>query len=96
MYEVQMTTTFRKNTELCKKRGYDMELLKTAIHLLEISGRLPKEYRPHKLTGDYAGCWECHLKGDWLLVWKQNDQAMVLLFTGTGTHVDLFEKGKKR
>lgn len=47
-----------------------MELLKTAIHLLEISGRLPKEY--------------------------QNDQAMVLLFTGTGTHVDLFEKGKKR
>ena len=65
-----MTTTFRKNTELCKKRGYDMELLKTAIHLLEISGRLPKEY--------------------------QNDQAVVLLFTGTGTHVDLFEKGKKR
>ena len=26
-----MTKTFRKDTERCRKRGYDMELLKTAI-----------------------------------------------------------------
>ena len=90
-----MTTTFRKNIKKCIKRGYDMELLKTAICLLENSGRLPEEYCPHKLTGDYVGCWECHLNGDWLLVWKQNDRELILLFTGTGTHSDLFEKGKK-
>jgi mRNA-degrading endonuclease YafQ of YafQ-DinJ toxin-antitoxin module len=35
MYEVRMTKTFRKDTERCRKRGYDMELLKTAIRLLE-------------------------------------------------------------
>ena len=57
MYEVRMTKTFRKDTERCRKRGYDMELLKTAIRILEADGKLPAEYRPHKLSGDYVGCW---------------------------------------
>lgn len=90
MYEVQMTRNFRKDVERCIKRGYDMELLKNAIRLLEVSGSLPSNYHAHKLTGNYAGCWECHLKGDWLLVWKQNDTQLTLLFTNTGTHSDLF------
>ena len=90
MYEIRMTKTFRKNTELCKKRGYDMELLKTAIRLLEADGKLPVRYRAHRLSGHYDGCWECHLKGDWLLIWEQDDTELLLLFTGTGTHSDLF------
>lgn len=86
-----MTRTFRKDTERCRKRGYDMELLKTAICILADNGSLPAKYRPHKLTGDYAGCWECHLKPDWLLIWEQSDTELTLLFTGTGTHSDLFK-----
>ena len=61
-----MTRTFRKDTERCRRRGLNMELLKTAIRLLEKAGKLPTSYHPHKLTGDYVGCWECHLKPDWL------------------------------
>ena len=67
-----------------------MELLKSAIRFLEVDGKLPATYRPHKLSGDYANCWECHLKGDWLLIWEQNDIELTLLFTGTGSHSDLF------
>ena len=93
-YEIKVTRTFRKDAERCRKRGLNLELLKTAILLLEVNGQLPAAYRPHKLTGDYAGCWECHLKPDWLLIWEQNDTELTLLFTGTGTHSDLF--GKKR
>ena len=85
-----MTKSFRKDTELCKKRGYDMQLLREAIHLLETNGGLPASYRPHKLSGNYEGTWEAHLKGDWLLLWRQNDVELVLLFTGTGTHSDIF------
>lgn len=70
MYSIQMTKTFRKDTERCRKRGYNMELLKNAIRLLELYGQLPASYRPHKLVSDYAGCWECHLKSDWLLIWE--------------------------
>lgn len=66
MYEIRMTKTFRKDAERCRKRGYDMELLKTAIRLLEADGQLPAIYHPHKLSGQYVGTWECHLKPDWL------------------------------
>lgn len=90
MYQVLITKTFRKDTERCRKRGYNMELLKEAIRLLEQNGVLPVNYRPHKLSGNYEGCWECHLKGDWLLIWEQNESELTLLFTGTGTHADLF------
>ena len=85
MYSVQLTKTFRKDVERCKKRGYDMQLLSKAIHLLEENGCLPASYKPHKLSGDYEGSWEA-----WLLLWQQNDTELVLLFTGTGTHSDLF------
>ena len=87
-----MTKTFRKDTERCRKRGYDMELLKKAIRLLEVDGQLPQTYRPHKLSSDYAGCWECHLKADWLLIWEQNDtehcslQAQALIPTSLDKH----------
>ena len=52
--------------------------------------------KPHKLSGDYVGCWECHIKPDWLLVWEQNDTELVLHMTNTGTHSDIFGKGNKR
>ena len=65
-----MTKTFRKDAECCRKRGYDMELLKTAIRLLEADGQLPAIYHPHKLSGQYTGTWECHLKPNWLLIWE--------------------------
>lgn len=90
MYQILMTKTFRKDTERCRKRGYNMEILKKAIRTLSKQGRLPKSYRPHKLVGNYNDCWECHLKGDWLMIWQQNDNELTLLFTGTGTHSDLF------
>jgi len=33
---------------------------------------------------------ECHIQPDWLLVWTQNDNELILLLTNTGTHSDLF------
>ncbi len=85
-----MTKTFRKDVERCRKRGYDMNILKNVIRMLESNGTLPAIYHAHKLSGDYNGSWECHLKGNWLLVWEQNDTKLTLLFTGSGTHSDLF------
>ena len=68
-----------------------MELLRKAISLLAETGTLPATYKPHKLAGKYKVLWECHLQPDWLLVWQQNDTELILLFTNTGTHADLFK-----
>jgi mRNA interferase YafQ len=91
MYRVQTTNRFEKDAALCKKRGLNMSLLRDVMSLLAQSGNLPDKYKPHKLSGKYAGCWECHIKPDWLLVWKQNDTVLTLLFLYTGTHSDLFK-----
>lgn len=48
------------------------------------------EYRPHKLTGNLRGKWECHIKSNWLLVWEQYHDELLLIMIDTGTHSDLF------
>jgi len=48
--------------------------------------------QPHMLHDKYAGCWECHIEDDWLLIWRQNDKQLTLLLTDTGTHTYLFGK----
>ena len=89
-YRIKYTNTFKKDLARCEKWGYDMDLARNTISMLAENGKLPENYQPHKLTGKYKGCWECHLKPDWLLVWKQDDDNLILLFTNTGTHSDLF------
>ena len=89
MYSIEYTGSFLKQAKLCKKRGYKMVLLEETIQMLADTGKLPPEYKPHKLSGNYTGCWECHIKPDWLLIWQQNDTVLTLLFLNTGTHSDL-------
>jgi mRNA interferase YafQ len=90
LYQILATHQFKKDVKRCKKRGYDLTLLQKAIDFLQKDGKLPENYKPHKLSGNYINCWEGHLKPDWLLVWPQNDQELILLFIATGTHSDLF------
>ena len=90
MYILSTTNQFERDYRLCKKRGYEMELLNTIIVLLAEKGKLPAQYKPHKLAGNYRGFWECHIQPDWLLIWLQNDTKNTIEFTRTGTHADLF------
>lgn len=89
-YKVKVTKRFEKDIKRCIKRHYPLEKLKEIVKLLEDTGKLPLKYSPHKLSGNYDGIWECHITPDWLLLWKQNDTELILLFVTTGTHSDLF------
>ena len=89
-YKVIATKHFQKDVKRCKKRNLPMDKLKKVILLLEEFGKLPSEYKPHKLSGQYAGSWECHIMSDWLLIWTQNNEDLVLVMTNTGSHSDVF------
>ena len=90
MYRIVTTGRFDKAVLLCQKRGLDLKVLKEVMSILVKNGKLPAKYKPHKLSGNYSGCWECHIKPDWLLIWEQKDKELILLFLNTGTHSDLF------
>lgn len=71
-----------------KKRGSDLEKLADVVELLAESGALPSKFKPHILTGDWKGIWDCHIEPDWLLLYELTDIDVTL--HRTGTHSDLF------
>ena len=89
MYTISYTNKFDKDVKRCVKRGLNIAKLQEATRILAEEGSLPMRYHPHKLSADYAGCWECHIEPNWLMVWQQNDTELTLLFMRTGTHSDL-------
>ena len=90
MYKIEYTNRFQKDVRRCQKRGLEIGLLQKAVKLLEQTGTLPVEYRPHKLKGNRKNQWECHIEPDWLMTWEQDETKLTLLFIQTGTHSDLF------
>lgn len=92
MYNLNITPQFHRDANKCKRSGKRMELLWEAVRILVREGTLPESYRPHRLHDEFAGCWECHIEDDWLLVWRQNDFKLTLLLTNTGSHKYLFGK----
>ena len=67
-----------------------MDVMKQAILDLEKKGQLLPIFQPHRLSGNYTGYWEGHLKNDWLIIWKIIESENEIWLTRTGTHSDLF------
>jgi mRNA interferase YafQ len=88
MKEIIQTNRFRRDLKRIRKRGYDLRKLGTIINLLATGEPLPDRHRPHKLSGEFGGLWECHVEPDWLLVYDVTEQLVEL--AATGTHADLF------
>ena len=91
MYEVKTTNRFDKDAMKCINRKYDFLLLENVIRLLESNGKLPTKYKTHTLKGNYIDCLECHIRPDWLLIWRQDDKEKIIFLVATGTHSDLFK-----
>lgn len=90
MVQIVFTNKFKKDVKLLQKRGYEMGLIKEAIRFLEKTGTLPSTYTPHRLSGNYSGYWEAHIKPDWLIIWRFFIDENEVWLTRTGTHSDLF------
>lgn len=91
-YTVKYTTCFKKDYKRAIKRGRKIELLEKIVELLAMGEALPEKNRDHELSGDWAGHRECHIQPDWLLVYRIEDDVLVLTLARTGTHSDLFGK----
>ncbi len=92
MLKIEFTGQFKKDYKLALKRGCDPQDLTTVISLLVAEQPLPEKYRDHCLENsrNYQGMRECHIKPDWLLIYKIYADRLVLTLIRTGTHSDLF------
>lgn len=89
-YNIEYTGKIKKDIKLAVKRNLNVELFKNVVEILEKDGKLPSKYKPHVLSGNYKGFWECHIQPDWLLIWEQNETIKLITLVRTGTHSDLF------
>ena len=89
MKKIKLSNGFKRDLRLVVKRGYDISLLDEVVEKLARGESLEDKYDNHKLFGKYSGYWECHIKSDWLLVYKFINNELVLELFRTGTHSDL-------
>src|SRR5690242_20613637 len=75
---------------------HDMHRLKQGMLLLIANDApLGPEWKDHPLKGDWATYRECHVGGDFLLIYKTDDSAGkggTVVFVRAGTHADLFSE----
>jgi len=90
-YDLMMTKRFQKERKLAEKRGLSMRLLDDIVLKLADGIPLPKSNRDHALSGSMAKYRECHIQPDWLLVYRIEEDILVLVLSRTGSHSDLFE-----
>lgn len=88
MLKLNLTTQFKRDLKLCKKRNYNISMLNAIVNTLRIPEALPPKNKDHALKGDYVGRRECHISPDWLLIYRINGDELYL--DRTGTHSDLF------
>ncbi len=91
-YIVKVTVQFRKDYKLAIKHGLKIRLLEDVVALLALGEALPDKNKDHALTGSWVGHRKCHILPDWLLVYRIEDDVLVLTLARTGTHSDLFGK----
>lgn len=90
MYDIKATARFKKDIKLLQKRGYNIALLQQVIEILARGESLPKNYADHRLNGEWSEFRECHIQTDWLLIYRIDEDILILTLTRIGTHSDLF------
>ena len=90
MLESVYTKIFRKQYKLIKRRGMDISKLREVIDMIAAEQPLPPERENHPLHGKWKESLECHIQGDWVLVYKIDKAAQKVIFQRTGSHSDLF------
>lgn len=91
-YTVKPTSQFKKDYKLAIKRGFDIRLLQNIVAKLANGEPLDENNHDHALSGSLSGHRECHILPDWLLMYRYEDDVLVLTLSRTGTHSDLFGK----
>ena len=86
------TKTFFKDCERLSRSGrYDLKRLKEAMLLLVAQDApLGPEWLDHPLKGGWTDHRECHIGGDFLLIYRL--EGNTIIFVRAGTHSELFEE----
>jgi len=90
MKQLHPTTQFKKDLKRYKNNPQKLEYLREVLNMLQKEQPIPEDYFPHPLYGNYKGCMECHINGDFLLIWIDKNTDIIELVR-LGSHSELFK-----
>jgi mRNA interferase YafQ len=86
---IEQTNQFKRDfKKIAASSRYKKKDFLDVVELLIHDKSLPEKYRDHALINDWKNYRECHIKPDWLLIYKLYDN--LLLLARTGSHSELF------
>lgn len=89
MREITRTAKYKSDFKRLARSGrYDVSEIMRVLDALANGKPLDRKYQDHALSGDWANHRECHVKADWLLIYKLEPGSLILV--RTGSHSDLF------
>lgn len=91
-YRIVFSSKFKRSIKKIQKRGLKYGRLLDVIHDLALGNKLDTKYHDHALKGSSNRYRECYIQPDWLLIYKIEEDILILTLVDTGTHSDLFDK----
>lgn len=88
MREIRRSNRFKKDYKNPKLSDEDVEVLKYVIKTIACGEKLDTKFRDHRLSGEWSGYRELHLKPDLLLIYKTTTSELRL--ARLGSHSNLF------
>ncbi len=85
IWQTQFKTDFKR---IARSGRYKSADLLAVVEDLANDRPLAEKHRDHALSGNWQDYRECHIKPDWLLIYKLEPERLVLV--RTGSHSDLF------
>jgi len=86
---IRFTSAFKKDFKKAEKQKKDTAKLEAVLNLLVSDNPLPPKNKDHDLGGNWSSFRECHIGPDWLLIYRIETDALILV--RLGSHSELFE-----
>lgn len=92
MRTIIFSSQYKKDLKLARKRNLPEEELNSVVFNLANDVPLEPRFRDHELSSQFKGFRECHIRPDWLLLYKKTDsgELQILELARTGSHSDIF------
>lgn len=94
MLEVFFTSRCKKDLKKLKSSNRNEDEFLAVVNDLAHQRPLAPKHRDHALTGNYVNCRECHVRPDWLLIYKVTDTQLILMRTGSHNEFRRFTRSR--
>ncbi len=93
MYTIRRTKGFEKSFKKIRHAGLTKKnerVIASVVDVLATGKVLDKKYRDHQLTGNMKDYRECHVLNDLLLMYRIENEELILVLVDIGSHSQLF------